>query len=379
MDLFLFKKLLSQYLHPLPVVVAMLALGWLMLAWARRRRRSLLSDSGELLDDYSVPKKRRRPGCFGMVLVFGALLLLYLCSIGPVADRMFFALERQYPPLQLDSEEVRSLKPDYIVILGGSESYHPQRPITSRQAGSSMARLVEGIRVHKSFPEAKMVITGGPVNGDGPSVAAEMGELAKLLGLEGEVILEEKARDTKDNAGMLQARLQDKSFILVTSGYHMPRAMGLFRGQGLKPVASPAETKVWPGVKYEHRQLIPSSSNLAKVNTALHEYLGLVWAFFRGQLGSDPQDASEEKKKDGEESKPVDDREILVRGQPGQYPAALPLRRQSATPWYSPLSRSMAIEWASPWVLPFLRADNTWPLASSSATVSGVIWSAKVS
>ncbi len=296
MDLFFFKKVVSQFLHPLPLLVAMLLLAWLWLLWAGRRRRSLLSDDGELLDDYSVAKKRGRPGCLGMMLFFATLLLLYLCSTGAVANRMLFVLERQYPPLRLDDEKARGLKAEYIVVLGGSDHFDPQRPITSRQAGSSMARLVEGIRVHKTFPEAKMVITGGPMKGGGPSVAAEMGELAQLLGVEGEVILEETARDTKGNARMLQTRLQDKAFILVTSAYHMPRAMGLFRGEGLRPVASPAEIRVWPGIKKTQRQWIPSPLYLSRVDTALHEYLGLAWAFLRGQLGSGPQDAGEEKK-----------------------------------------------------------------------------------
>lgn len=285
MDLFLFKKIVSYFFQPVLVVLALLLLGWIMLFWARRRWRSLPSADGAVMADYSVPKKQRRPGCLGLLLVFGGMIMLYVCSTGLLVNQMYLSLEHQYPPLQVDDEKVRALDPDYIVILSGSHVYFPERPITSRLAGATTARLVEGLRIHKRFPKAKVVMTGGVMKEGWPSVAAEMGEMAKMLGLQGEVILEEKARDTKENASLLKAVLQDKSFILVTSGYHMPRAMGLFRGQGLQPIAAAADIKRWPRDNYEHDQLIPSAKNLSRMATALHEYVGLLWAGLRGQLG----------------------------------------------------------------------------------------------
>ena len=95
------------------------------------------------------------------------------------------------------------------------------------------------------------------------------------------------------------------------------------------PVAASAEIKVWPDVHYEHEQLIPHAGNLTSVNTAMHEYLGLLWAFFRGQLGSAPWEAVEDSestsepepepksesppKSEQEEDSLVDDRAFFVR------------------------------------------------------------------
>ncbi len=309
MDLFLFKKVVSQFLYPIPVVLALLLLAWLVLAWSRRGRRNLVGVGTEVLADYSVPKKKRRPGCFGMLLLFSGIFILYGCSTGLLVNQMFFILEQQYPPLQVEDEKVRVLEPEYIVILAGSHVYFPERPITSRLGSSTMARLVEGLRIHKQFPSAKVVMTGGVMKEGWPSVAAEMGEMARILGLEGEVILEEEARDTRENASLLKPVLQAKPFILVTSGYHMPRAMGLFRGQGLQPVAAAADIKRWPRTNYEHDQLIPSAKNLSRMSMALHEYLGLLWASWRGQLSEAPESEQRE-----QEAKPVDEGEILVKG-----------------------------------------------------------------
>ena len=332
MGIFEIKKLASQFLHPIFVVLVLMALAWLLLAWSRRRQKSLLTESGDVMADYSVPKNKKRPGCLGMMFFFTGLMLLYWCSTGLVMKQMYFALESQYPPLQLDDQKVRELKPAYIVILGGSDRSDPELPVTLRNNGASTARLIEGIRVHQAFPGAKVVMTGGPMKEGGSSVASEMKKLGMLLGLEdSDIILEEEARDTKDNAKLLQSLLKGRRFILVTSAYHMPRAMGLFRGQGLNPIAASAEIKVWPDVHYEHEQLIPYAGNLTSVNTAMHEYLGLLWAFFRGQLGSAPWEAIEDSesttepepeqesepepppKSEQEESSPVADRAFFVR------------------------------------------------------------------
>jgi len=285
MDLLLFKKVVSQFLHPVPVVLTILLMSWLLLVWSRWRNRSLLPSGADVMDDYSVPKKKRRPGCLGMALFFTGIMLLYWCSTGLLVNQLFYTLERQYPPLQFEDAKVRELEPEFIVILSGGHVYYPERPITSRIAGASMARLVEGLRIHKLFPNSKVVITGGVMKEGWPSVAAEMGEVAKILGLEGDVILEENARNTRENAKLLKTVLQDKPFILVTSGYHMPRAMGLFHGQGLNPIASSADIMRWPRTNYKHDQLLPRGGNLANMNTALHEYIGYLWAMMRGQIG----------------------------------------------------------------------------------------------
>ncbi len=294
MDLFLFKKIVSVFLDPVPVVLMILVLAWLMLLWARRGRSSLLENSGEVLADYSVPRKRRKPGALAMFSIFFAALLLYVSSIGWGMNQLFFALERQYPPLQIDQQQVGDLHPDFIVILSGSHVYFPERPITSRLAGATTARLIEGLRLQRQFPDAKLVMLGGVMKEGWPSVASEMGEMAKMLGYEGEVLLEEASRDTKENAILSKEILHDKSFILVTSGYHMPRAMGLFRGQGLQPIAGAADIRRWPRNNYQHDQLIPSSKNLSRLSVALHEYLGFWWATLRGQLGEVEESETEE-------------------------------------------------------------------------------------
>ena len=85
----------------------------------------------------------------------------------------------------------------------------------------------------------------------------------------------------------LKPILGESEFLLVTSGYHMPRAMSLFYGQDLEPVAAPCDLFVWPRFTdtnpYKPENFIPRLSSLSKTHYAFHEYLGLTWARLRDQ------------------------------------------------------------------------------------------------
>jgi len=74
-------------------------------------------------------------------------------------------------------------------------------------------------------------------------------------------------------------------FILVTSAAHMPRAMGLFRKQGMEPI--PAPTDYMAGEREGGLRLgmfFPSAGSLEKAGSAIHEYLGMVWGKLRSQI-----------------------------------------------------------------------------------------------
>ncbi len=65
-------------------------------------------------------------------------------------------------------------------------------------------------------------------------------------------------------------------FILVTSAYHMPRAMALFTAQHMHPI--PAPTQFIGLTQLSIKTVIPNASSLFLSDLAIHEYLGLWWA-----------------------------------------------------------------------------------------------------
>ncbi|MDZ7696574.1 MAG: ElyC/SanA/YdcF family protein [Deltaproteobacteria bacterium] len=136
------------------------------------------------------------------------------------------------------------------------------------------------------MPGSKLILSGTSwIEGFTP-VAKVMADTAREWGVRSEdMVIETQSRDTEDHAVFVKEIVGDDRFVLVTSASHMPRAMGLFRAQGLEPIAAPTEYMVKkregglrPG------DFFPSAGALEKAERAIHEYLGLLWSKIRGQI-----------------------------------------------------------------------------------------------
>ena len=103
-----------------------------------------------------------------------------------------------------------------------------------------------------------------------------MKEVLLSLGLpDNQVIIEAESRSTFENAIVLQKKLNDRSFILVTSAGHMPRAVAVFKKLGMNPIPAPTDYQVGNNPLASH--YLPSPSHLIYSDLAVHEYLGILW------------------------------------------------------------------------------------------------------
>jgi uncharacterized SAM-binding protein YcdF (DUF218 family) len=98
-------------------------------------------------------------------------------------------------------------------------------------------RIMETVRLSKLYPEAKILYSGG-------GAEAQLGKKVLMrLGIERErIIIEDRSRNTAENARLskiVAAPKQSEKWLLVTSAYHMPRAMGAFRAVGFPVQADP--------------------------------------------------------------------------------------------------------------------------------------------
>jgi uncharacterized SAM-binding protein YcdF (DUF218 family) len=256
--MFLLKKIISPFLMPVPAVL-LLALMGLFFLWFTRKQKT------------------------GKVLVTISALLLGFFSSGAVGDMLARPLEQKYPPVT-NFETCKDIK--WIVVLGGGSTAIPGLPVSTYLAAASLFRVSEGVYIHNRLPETKLILTGVS-RFDGITPMAEvMGDVAVEWGVEPEdIVLETKAADTKDHPIYVKEIVGKDRFILVTSASHMPRAMGLFRKHGMTPIPAPTDYKVreresglTPGVFF------PGAGSLNKVGSAIHEYLGMLWAKVRGQI-----------------------------------------------------------------------------------------------
>lgn len=202
-----------------------------------------------------------------------ALAIGYLGSTSLVGDALLGPLERRYPPLDLDAARPGTA---YVVVLGSGYAPVDHIPVTAALNEDGLARIVEAVRISRRLHDARLVVSGGGFPGDTPS-AYGYARLAHDLGVDlppSNVL--STPLDTGQEARAIAALIGRVPFILVTSAYHMPRAMHLMLQAGLEPIPAPTGQRVGvPPIRGLHL-LVPTSSGLRKTELALHEYAGLL-------------------------------------------------------------------------------------------------------
>lgn len=229
---------------------------------------------------------------WGRRLAVAVLAALYLLSWEPFAGRLLAPLEQRYPALTdpgaLEAEA--ALGP--IVVLGHAHRLDARTPVTGQVSPESMARLLEGVRLQRALPGRALYLTGGSPRGATPHSAVQE-RLIEAVGLEaGRVRTFSDPRNTAEEARAVAQALEGEAAgrpIVVTEASHMPRAMALFRGQGLDPVPAPTRHRVRereaPADRYPGEILQPTGYALRMSERAFHEYLGLAYAYLSGQAG----------------------------------------------------------------------------------------------
>jgi uncharacterized SAM-binding protein YcdF (DUF218 family) len=182
-----------------------------------------------------------------------SILWIALISYAPFANLMLYPLEKIYPKLEKIPSNI-----EYILLLGGDKE----------------KRAWEALRLYHKIPNVTIITSGYALH----DKISEADKTAKLLiesGVKKEDILRQtEVKDTQEEAIEMKKRVGEKAFILITSAYHMPRAMTFFQQEGLNPIPAPAD---FNNPKEDGIFGIFQAKQLKKTERAWHEYLGLLW------------------------------------------------------------------------------------------------------
>ena len=219
---------------------------------------------------------------FGRLLIATGFILLYLVSIGPVSDALIMPLERAYPPL---GAALKGKNADAIVVLGGGVRDLAWIGLDPEPSETSLERVVAAIGLARSA-HLPLVLVGGSGDPSKPGIseADAMARAASGLGVSRrDLMVIGKAQNTLESAAAVRERFKGKRIILVTSGFHMRRSVGMFHKKGLQVVPAPC------GFRGEQnaltfRSFIPRADCLYTSRTALAEYLSLAWYRLSGDL-----------------------------------------------------------------------------------------------
>lgn len=209
-------------------------------------------------------------------------LLVLLCCLlvvfgtGWLPKYLTERLEATYPFIEHPNPEVK-----WVVVLGGGHFDIEDVPVNNLLSGASIKRLVEGMRLLRQLPQARLLLSGGGET-KRHTEAVLLGQLSQWFTVpKDKIVLEPGSLNTEEQAKALVPLLNKEPFYLVTSAIHMPRSMLLCQQQGLNPIAAPTDyTFIWHDSNYA-RMVIPNVYNLYYLSIALHELLGRGWFALR--------------------------------------------------------------------------------------------------
>jgi uncharacterized SAM-binding protein YcdF (DUF218 family) len=235
--------------------------------------------------------RRLRAFGIGVSLVF--TLATIALGLLPIASYILLPLEERFPAFRDDGRPV-----DGIILLGGSVEAADSMSRGSLVANESAERVLDTIQLAHRYPNARILISGGggTVFGDGAAEAPIVADYFKGIGINpARLLVEDRSRTTAENAVYsreLAKPREGERWLLVTSAWHMPRAVGVFEKAGFPVVPYPVDFRTAGGTG-THRPFAFISDGLRRLDIATKEWAGLIGYYATGRtlrLFPGPQD-----------------------------------------------------------------------------------------
>jgi uncharacterized SAM-binding protein YcdF (DUF218 family) len=163
----------------------------------------------------------------------GGLLALLVCGLTPMSDLLYLPLEARFQRADVSKSDVAG-----IIVLGGAQDARADTTRELMPLQETGERMTEAVALARRLPGARLVFSGGSdaFFHHAGAEADVAGRLFVAMGIDpARLTLENRSRTTAENAQFSKALVQPKPgtrWILITSAWHMPRAIGSFRAAG---------------------------------------------------------------------------------------------------------------------------------------------------
>jgi uncharacterized SAM-binding protein YcdF (DUF218 family) len=227
-------------------------------------------------------------GIFGLVLlctrftrlaswlVVTSLVLIAVSGLSPLGYGLLLPLEQRFPPWDASRGS-----PDGIVVLGGSIWPDVSAARGVIKLDDAAERITATVELARRYPNARIIYSGGSAAlmfDQIPEAPFAIREFEALGVAPDRITAEDQSRNTVENAVFSRLIANPKPgerWLLVTSAFHMPRAMAVFRAAGFPVEAYPVDWRT-RGPADLLRLSSSLSEGLARTDTAIHEWVGLV-------------------------------------------------------------------------------------------------------
>ncbi|PZQ10889.1 MAG: hypothetical protein DI565_19065 [Ancylobacter novellus] len=219
----------------------------------------------------------------GAALMAVSIAGIAVFGLSPFANLLLIPLEERFPRAE------NGAAPDGIVVLGGSFDTvvaGARRDVALTEAAE---RLTEIAILARRWPDARIVFSGGSGNliFDGATEADLAARVFESFGIPAErMVFEGRSRNTVENARFTRDLVtpeEGQRWLLVTSAYHMPRAVGCFRAAGFDVEAWPVDYRT-RGPQDWTRGFGAVSAGLRRTDVAAREWVGLVSYWMLGYV-----------------------------------------------------------------------------------------------
>lgn len=188
-----------------------------------------------------------------------SFIVIFLSSYNPVANSLLHHLESKYPKIENIDKNIK-----YAILLGGDFEKRAYGILEIYHQNKNIIIITSGYEGNEKEPEAII----------------NKRNLLRLGINENQIITQDKPKDTKEEAIQLKKTIGEEPFYLVTSAYHMPRALAHFQNENLNPIPYP--------IGYEERETkyikYINASEADKTQKAIHEYIGSFWTLIKNNI-----------------------------------------------------------------------------------------------
>jgi uncharacterized SAM-binding protein YcdF (DUF218 family) len=208
-------------------------------------------------------------------LIVTSLVLIAFIGYSPLGRMLILPLEDRFPPWNPAQGP-----PDGIVVLGGAIAPGISLARGTVALNESAERITAAVELARRYPNARIIFSGGTAalfNGalEAPLAVKEF----EALGVAHDrITAEEQSRNTIENAVFSRLIAQPRPgehWLLVTSAFHMPRAIAAFRAAGFPIEAYPVDWRT-RGPIDATAPFLSVTEGLGMTDLAVHEWIGLL-------------------------------------------------------------------------------------------------------